>query len=158
MNSIFSPSLFGVLTVLTAVLALAFAACAFVFVRRLERRTAVALSEGVGARKIVLDKVRKHEPMSQAEVDYATQAIADCRSPLAYTMPAASFTVGCFYIVGCLYQLHGATPTARVLIGLIPMLGSTNLTIQLLRIARLKGRLRKATVRIATVLQSIPSE
>ena len=77
MNSIFSPSLFGVLTVLTAVLALAFAACAFVFVRRLERRTAVALSEGVGARKIVLDKVRKNEPMSQAEVDYVADRVVE---------------------------------------------------------------------------------
>jgi len=32
------------------------------------------------------------------------------------------------------------------LIGLIPMLGSTNLTIQLLRVARLKGRLQKVSV------------
>ena len=85
-------------------------------------------------------------PMSQAELDYATQTIADCRSPLAFTMPATSFTVGCFYVVGCLYELHGATPTARVLIGLIPMLGSMNLTIQLLRVAKLKKRLRNVVV------------
>ena len=138
--------LYGVLTVATAVLALTFAACAFVYVRRLEDRKPDALGEGVGVRKKVLDKVRKGEPMSQEELDYATQSIDDCRSPLAFTMPATSFTVGCFYIVGCLYQLHGATPTARVLIGLFPMLGSTNLAIQLLRVARLKKRLRNILV------------
>ena len=136
----------GPLTVLTALLALTFAVCAFIFVKRLEDRTPNPLGEGVGVRKKVLDKVRKGEPMSQAELDYATQTIADCRSPLAFTMPATSFTVGCFYIVGCLYELHGATPTARVLIGLFPMLGSTNLTIQLLRVAKLKKRLRDVVV------------
>ena len=143
---VFDPHLYGLLTVLTAALAVGFACCAFVFVQRLERRTPVGLSEEVGARKKVLTKLRKGEPMSQAEFDYATQVIGDCRSPLAYTMPATSFTVGIFYIVGCLSQLHGAPPTARVLIGLIPMLGSTNLFAQLRRIAGLKGKLRKVTV------------
>jgi len=138
--------LYGYLTILAGVLAAVFASCAFVFVRRLENRTPAPLGEKVGARKAVLEKVRKQEPMSQVEKDYATQVISDCRSLLAYTMPAATFTIGCFYIVGCLQQLHGATPTARVLIGLIPMLGSTNLTIQLLRVARLKGRLQKVSV------------
>jgi hypothetical protein len=138
--------LYGVLTVLTAVLALTFAACAFVYVRRLENRPPNPLGEIVGVRKKVLTKVRKGEPMSQEEFDYATQTITDCRSPLALTMPATSFCVGCFYIVGCLYQLHGATPTARVLIGLFPMLGSTNLAIQLLRVGRLKKRLRNVTI------------
>jgi hypothetical protein len=134
----------GFLTIASAVLALVFAACAYVYVQRLERRTPNPLSEGVGTRRAVLDKLRKKESMSSAEVDYATQIISDCRSPLAFAMPATSFTVGCFYIVGCLYQLHGTPPTARVLIGLFPMLGSTNLTVQLLRVARLKNRLEKA--------------
>ena len=61
-------------------------------------------------------------------------------------MPAAAFSIGCFYVFGCLALLHGATPTARVFIGLIPMLGSTNLTIQLLRVARLKGRLQNVSL------------
>ncbi len=138
--------LFGYLTVLVAVLALVFGACAYVYVQRLEDRTPAPLNEYLGARKAVLDKVRKQEPMSQVEVDHATQIISDCRSPLAYTMPAAAFSIGCFYVFGCLALLHGATPTARVFIGLIPMLGSTNLTIQLLRVARLKGRLQKVSL------------
>ncbi len=138
--------LFGCLTILAAVLALMFGACAFVFVKRLEDRTPAPLGEEVGVRKAVLDKLRKREPMSQGEVDYAAQVISDCRSLLAYSIPAAAFTIGCFYVFGCLALLHGAKPTARVLIGLIPMLGSTNLTIQLLRVARLKGRLQKVSL------------
>ncbi len=81
--------------------------------------------------------------MSQSEVDYAAQIISEARSLLAYSIPATVFTIGCFYIVGCLEQLHGAAPSARTFIGLLPMLGATNLTIQLRRIARLKGRMDK---------------
>ena len=84
--------LFGYLTILAAVLALMFGACAFVFVKRLEDRTPAPLGEEVGVRKAVLDKLRKREPMSQGEVDYAAQVISDCRSLLAYSIPAAAFT------------------------------------------------------------------
>ena len=139
-------SLFGYLTILLSVLGLVFAACAFLFVKRLEDRTPVPLSEVVGAHKAVLDKLRKRELMSQGEVDYAAQIISDSRSLLAYSIPATIFTVGCFYVFGCLEQLHGATPSARTFIGVIPMLGSTNLAIQLLRVARLKGRLQKVAL------------
>lgn len=138
--------LFGYLTILAAVLELVFGACAFVFVKRLEDRTPAPRNEGVGVRTAVLDKVRKRESMSQDEVDYAAQVISDCRSLLAYSIPAVPFTIGCFYVFGCLALLHGATPTARVFIGVIPMLGSTNLTIQLLRVARLKGRLENVSL------------
>ena len=88
--------------------------------------------------------------MSQDEVDYATELISDSRSLLAYSIPAALFTMGCFYVVGCLYQLHvhGAAPSFRTFIGVIPMLTSTNLTIQLLRVARLKGRLQKVSLTV----------
>jgi hypothetical protein len=139
-------TLFGYLTILASVLELVFAACAFVFVKRLEDRTPAPLSEEVGAHKAVLDKLRKRESMSQGEVDYAAQIISDCRSLLAYSIPAAIFTIGCFYVFGCLEQLHGAPPSERTFIGVIPMLTSTNLTIQLLRVARLKGRLQKVSL------------
>lgn len=138
--------LFGCLTILAASLGFVFGACAFIFVRRLEVRTPAALGEVVGAHKAVLHKLRKREPMSRSEFDYASQIISDCRSLLAYSIPATIFTVGCFYIVGCLEQLHGATPSVRTFIGVFPMLGATNLSIQLLRVARLKGRLQKVCV------------
>ncbi len=139
-------SLFGYLTVLAAVLGLVFAGCAFVFVQRLEDRTPAPLGEVVGAHKAVLDKLRKGESMLQSEVDYAAQIISDSRSLLAYSIPATIFTIGCFYIVGCLEQLHGATPSIRTFIGVLPMFGATNLAIQLLRVARLNGRLQKVSL------------
>ena len=84
--------------------------------------------------------------MSQGEVDYAAQIISDSRSLFAYSIPAAIFTVGAFYVFGCLLELHGAAPSVRTFIGGIPMLTSTNLAIQLLRVARLKGRLQEVSL------------
>jgi hypothetical protein len=92
---------------------LVFAAFAFVFVKRLGDRTPAPISKEVGAYKAVVDKLRKREPMSKDEVDYAAQIIADRRSLLAYSIPCAIFTIGCFYVFGSLEQLHGATPRSR---------------------------------------------
>jgi hypothetical protein len=142
--------LFGYLTILAALLELAFAACVFVYVRRLEDRSPAPLGEKVGAHKAVLAKLRKRESMSQTEVDYAMELISDTRSWLAYSIPAALFTMGCFYVVGCLEELHGATPSVRTFIGVIPMLTSTNLTTQLLRVARLKGCLEEVSLTVPT--------
>jgi hypothetical protein len=82
--------------------------------------------------------------MSQDEIDYAREIVSDCRSPLAYSIPATLFAMACFYIFGCLQQLHGAAPSVRTFIGGLPAIGATNLTMQLLRVARLKGRLQEA--------------
>jgi hypothetical protein len=132
--------LWGILTTLAAAMALFFAACVFAFVRRMEDRTPAALGEVVGAHKAVLAKLRKREPMSQDEVDYAAELISDARSPLAYAIPAALFTMGFFYVVGCLFVLHieGGSPSFRTFIGGIPMLTSMNIAAQLRRVARLK--------------------
>jgi hypothetical protein len=121
-------------------MALFFAACVFVFVRRMEDRTPAPLGEVVGAHKAVLAKLRKREPMSQDEIDYAAELISDARSPLAYAIPAALFTMGFFYVVGCLFVLHieGGSPSFRTFIGGIPMLTSMNIAAQLRRVARLK--------------------
>ena len=96
----------------------------------------------MGAHKAVLAKLRKREPMSQDEVDYATELVSDARSPLAYAIPAALFTMGFFYVVGCLFMLHidGGHPSFRTFIGGIPMLTSMNIAAQLRRVARLKGQ------------------
>ena len=106
------------------------------------------MGEEVGAHKAVLAKLRKREPMSQDEVDYATELVSDARSPLAYAIPAALFTIGFFYVVGCLFMLHeyGGNPSFRTFIGGIPMLTSMNIAAQLRRVARLKGRLREVSV------------
>jgi len=108
------------------------------------------LGEKVGAHKAVLAKLRKRESMSQDEVDYATELISDARSPLAYAIPAALFTMGFFYVVGCLYMLHrdGGNPSFRTFIGGIPMLTSMNIVAQLRRVARLKGRVQDASLTV----------
>jgi len=135
--------LWGVLTVLAAVAGLSFAACVFVYLRRLENRTPAPLGEEVGAHKAVLAKLRKGEPMSREEFDYATELVDDARSPLALAIPATLFCCGFFYVVGCLYELHvyGGDPSFRTFIGGIPMLTSTNIAVQLRKVARLKRRL-----------------
>ncbi len=138
----------GELTILDAVLALVLATCVFVYITRLENRTPHPLGEKVGAHKAVLAKLRKREPMTRDEVDYASELISDARSPLALAIPATLFTIGFFYVVGCLYMLHrdGGNPSFRTFIGGIPMLTSLNMAAQLRRVARLKGRLRDVTV------------
>ena len=133
---------------LAALMELFFAACVFVYVTRLENRTPARLGEKVGAHKAVLAKLRKREPMSHEEVDYAAELISDARSPLAYAIPAALFTMGFFYVVGCLFMLHehGGNPSFRTFIGGIPMLTSMNIVAQLRRVAGLKGKLRDVSV------------
>ena len=135
--------IWGGLMVIAAAMEIVFATCVFVYISRLEKRTPHPLGEQVGAHKAVLAKLRKREPMSQEEVDYAAELIADARSPLAYAIPAALFTMGFFYVVGCLFMLHldGGHPSFRTFIGGIPMLTSMNIAAQLRSVAALKGRL-----------------
>ncbi|WP_422743343.1 hypothetical protein ACN27E_17455 [Mycobacterium sp. WMMD1722] len=136
----------GDLTILAGVLEIVFATCVFVYISRLERRGGHPLGDQVGAHKAVLAKVRKREPMSQDEIDYARELVTDARSPLAYAIPAALFTMGFFYVVGCLFvlHLHGGHPSFRTFIGGIPMLTSMNMAAQLSRVARLKKKLPAA--------------
>ena len=141
-------SLLDCFTIFVGMLELVFATCVFLYIRRLEDRTPALLGEKVGAHKSVLAKLHKRESLSRDEIDYATELISDARSFLAYSIPAALFTMGLFYVVGCFQQLHGAAPSFRTFIGLIPMLTSINLTIQLLRVARLKGQLQKASLAV----------
>ncbi|WP_372451599.1 hypothetical protein [Mycolicibacterium goodii] len=140
--------IWGDLTILAGVMALSFGACVFVYVTRLENRTPAALGEQVGAHKAVLAKVRKRQPLTRGEFEYATELVTDARSPLAYAIPAVLFSMGFFYVVGCLYELHvhGGNPSFRTFIGGIPMLTSMNIAAQLRRVARLKNKLRDAAV------------
>jgi hypothetical protein len=146
--------LWGVLTVLAAVAGLSFAACVFVYVRRLEDRSPAPLGERVGAHKAVLAKVRKGEPLSREEFDYATELVTDARSPLALAIPATLFCTGFFYVVGCLYELHlyGGDPSFRTFIGGIPMLTSMNIAVQLRKVARLKRRLGEVSEGVSAQL------
>jgi hypothetical protein len=135
--------LFGNLAILALVVAFVLAAFASVFVKRLADRGPTAISEEVGSAKAVMAKLRKREPMSADELDFAKQIIADRRSLMSYCIPGALFMVGCFYVFGSLEHLHGATPSERTFLGVFPMFTSTNLAIRLFASARLNGRLQK---------------
>ncbi len=82
--------------------------------------------------------------MSTDELDYAKQIIGARSALMTLCIPGALFMLGCFYVFGSLYHLHGATPSERTFLGVFPMLASINFTTQILRHARLKRRLRKA--------------
>ncbi|ORA16592.1 hypothetical protein [Mycobacterium arosiense] len=133
---------YGLLTLITLGLAVTLAAVAAVYVNRLERRTTAPVSEEIGSAKAVLQKVRNGEPMSRDEVDYAKQVVADRGSLMTLCIPGALFMLGCFFVFGSLYHLHGATPSERTFLGVIPMFTSTNLAIQIRRSARLRRRLK----------------
>ena len=134
----------GYLTIAALSLGLVLAFIGFLYVRQLESRPTLPISEEIGSAKSVIKKVRKREPMSADELTYAKQVVADRGTIRALCIPGALFMLGCFFVFGSLYHLHGATPSERTFLGVIPMLTSTNLAIQLLRHARLKRRLRKA--------------
>lgn len=140
--------IWGELTILDGIMAAVFATCVFIYITRLENRTPHPMGEQVGAHKAVLAKVRKREPITQDEYDYARELVDDARSPLALAIPATLFCMGFFYVVGCLYELHvhGGNPSFRTFIGGIPMLTSMNMAAQLRRVARLRGKLDKISV------------
>lgn len=138
-----NTALFGFLTVVALVAALVFAAVAGAYVKRLGDRATLPISDEVGSAKRVVTKVRKRQPMSTEELAYARELVAVRSSAMALCIPGALFSLGCFYVFGSLYHLHGATPSERTFLGVFPMLASINFTTQILRSARLKRRLRK---------------
>jgi hypothetical protein len=122
-----------------------FASLAFIYTRRLLNLRAIPGSDEMHGYQKALRKLRKNEPMTVDEYGLAERIINIRRSPLAYTVPAAFMTMGIFYILGSLEYLHGATPSERTFLGVIPMFTSANLIIQMRKTARLKKRLVKAT-------------
>ncbi|OBI50034.1 hypothetical protein A5707_15735 [Mycobacterium kyorinense] len=138
-----ASGLYGFLTIVTLALALVFAAFAAVYVKRLADRAPTAIGDDIGSAKVVVRKVRNREALSSDELDFAKQLVAARGSLMALCIPGALFMVGCFYVFGSLYHLHGATPSERTFLGVFPMLASMNFTTQILRSARLKRRLQK---------------
>ncbi|UQX13320.1 hypothetical protein M5I08_24120 [Candidatus Mycobacterium methanotrophicum] len=120
------------------------AAVASRYVARLRNRASLPISEEVGSAFAIIKKVRKRQPLSHDELVYAKQIVADRSSPMAFCIPGTLFLLGCFYVLGSLYHLHGATPSERTFLGVIPMLTSANLALRLVGSARLKRVLQKA--------------
>jgi len=135
---------YGLLAAVGLGLMLTFAAFAAVYVRRLASRPTTAISEEVEAAKVVMAKVRKQQPMSHEELALARQIIADRTSPWALAIPGMIFSLGCFYVFGSLEHLHGARPSERTFLGVIPMMTSTSLAIRLLATNKFKRRVNRA--------------
>lgn len=141
-----STALWGLLTLIALAVALLLVAIAFIYTRRLERQPTLPFSEEIGAAPRVIRKLRKRESMTPEELEYAKRIVAIRGNPMAFCIPFALFALSAYYVFGSLEHLHGATPSERHFIGVIPMLTSTNLAIQLLRARRLKSRLASAPV------------
>jgi hypothetical protein len=136
-------ALFGLLTLVSLALAFVCATFAGVYVRRLQGRAPNAVGEQIGSAKVVTHKVAKRQAMSPDELEYANHLIRARSSLMTFFIPATLFALGCFYIFGSLYHLHGATPSERTFLGVFPILASIAQTTQILRHVRLKSRLRR---------------
>jgi hypothetical protein len=141
-----STYFWGLLTLIAFGVAVLLGSVAFTYVRRLERQPTLPISEEIGAAPRVVRKLRKREPMTPEEFEFAERVVAVRGNPMAFCIPFTLFSLGCYYVLGSLEYLHGATPSERTFLGVIPMLTSTNLAIQILRARRLKGRLQNAQV------------
>ena len=117
-----------------------------IYARRLEAAPTLPFSEEIRAAPRVIKKLRKRETMTREEYEYAERIVAIRGNPMAFCIPFTLFATSSYYIFACLEYLQGATPSERHFLGLIPMLTSSNLAIQLLRAKRLKGRLRNVEV------------
>jgi hypothetical protein len=140
-----NTALFGYLTVLFLGMVFVMAIVASFYVRRLRNRPPIPFGEEIGSAKSVIAKVRKREPMTQDEFAYARRVVADRSSVVALAIPGMIFMLGCFYVFGSLEHLHGARPSERTFLGVIPMLTSTSLALRMLSTARLKRRLQKVS-------------
>jgi hypothetical protein len=136
------------LTIIAFCLVLVSATIASFYVRRLLNRTPLPISEEIDSAFAIVKKVRKGQPLSADELVYAQQIVADRSSLMAFCIPGTLFMLGCFYVLGSLYHLHGATPSERTFLGVIPMLTSTNLALRLVSSARLKRRLQQASAEV----------
>lgn len=138
--------LFGKLADLVLIVLLLAATVIFFYIQRLRKQPQLPIAEGIRAKQKVLTKVRKGEPMTPEEFEYASQLVNSMRTPAAFAIPIALLSLGTFYVLGSLEQLHGATPSERTFLGIIAMFSSINVTGQLIRIVKLKKRLSQVTL------------
>ena len=138
--------LFGKLADVALLTLLFGATVMFFYVRRLRKQPQLPIAEGVRAKQTVLTKVRKGQPMTSDELEYATQVVDNQRTLMTFAIPLTVFSLGCFYVLGSLEQLHGATPSERTFLGVIAMVSSINITAQIFRVIKLKKRLSTVTL------------
>ncbi|UMB69052.1 hypothetical protein [Mycobacterium paraterrae] len=135
--------LWNYLTAITLALEVVFATCAAIHVGRVMRQSPVPLANEVNAVPTVLGKLRKGVALQDYEKPLANQVVDARRPLLAFSIPATFMTAGAFYIFGSLEHLHGAQPSERTYLGLIPIITSTNLTMRMFLSGKLKSRIDK---------------
>jgi Kef-type K+ transport system membrane component KefB len=86
----------------------------------------------------VLAKLVKRESLQDYEKRLPARRYAH-RPLTAFSIPAAVMTMGLFYIFGSLEHLHGAQPSERTFLGVIPIMTSTNVTMRMILSSRLKA-------------------
>jgi hypothetical protein len=139
-----NESLFGLLAIIFFVAVMVFGTMGSVYVARLGKRPTLTLSDEVQGIQEVLRKLRKRIPMTDEELTLARQAVYDRGSFFALCIPLTVFCIGCFYVFGSLEHLHGARPSERTFLGVIPMFTSSNMGIRMLRSGSLRRRLPNA--------------
>ena len=139
-----TSNLYGILAIASFALVWVFGTVAFLFTKRVRNRPSVDAIDAPGSVPRVVRKFRRGEPLSDDEMALARHTLAARGHLMAFAIPATLFCLGCFYVFGSLEQLHGHQASERTFLGVIPMITSTNLTIQLLRSVILKRRLPKS--------------
>jgi hypothetical protein len=138
-----TSNLYGTLAIASFALVWVFGTLAFLFTVRLRTRPSVDAIDEPGSVPTVVRKIRRGESLSDDEMALARHTLAARGHLMAFAIPATLFCLGCFYVFGSLEQLHGHQASERTFLGVIPMITSTNLGIQVLRSVILKRRLPK---------------
>jgi hypothetical protein len=136
-----TSSLWGILAIIAFITIWICATVAFLYTRELRRRDYVADPLPIGYQPGALRKLRAGSEMTDQEIEMARDLLAARGSIKAFAIPATLFCLGSFFVFGSLEQLHGHPPSERTFLGIIPMLTATNLSVQIIRSARLKRRL-----------------
>ena len=128
-------------TGIALVLLLIGAGVAHVHVEKMRRREYNAKDEEVGAIFGIMEKMRKGQALTHEEVELADHVIHHRNKIPAFALPGTLFCLGSFYVLGSLFELHGRHASERTFLGGIAMFSALNISIRLIRGAKLKHRL-----------------
>lgn len=128
-------------TGIALVLLLIGAGVAHVHVEKMRKREYNEKDEEVGAIFGIMEKMRKGQALTHEEVELADHVIHHRNRIPAFALPGTLFCLGSFYVLGSLFELHGRHASERTFLGGIAMFSAVNITIRLIRGAKLKHRL-----------------
>ncbi|MCW2563913.1 MAG: hypothetical protein JWQ31_2473, partial [Mycobacterium sp.] len=88
-----NTAFWGLLTLIALAVTLILLSIAFIYVRRLERQPTLPVSEEIQAAPRVIHKLRKREPMTPEEFEYAQRIVAIRGNPMALCIPFTLFAL-----------------------------------------------------------------